>query len=249
VRYPCTFPAEAPRGPPPRRHPKEQLPTNANLANRTYPPCMTGSLSDRSHLHRKANKALDQNLVPGESVEVVIIGANHQAIIGTSRRAFVFKKGLVAGASFGSELTSWDYRNLNGVQIHTGMMTGAVVLQAPGQSGMKTNYWKNSDSDPYKAPNAIPIVRPWGPAKEGVARLRQLMDAAHQAGQQAPTEAAPLLNADPMAQLKQLGELRDAGAVTPEEFEAKKGLFCRIRGWVLGPLMSNTPFPLRFWAV
>jgi len=29
----------------------------------------------------------------------------------------------------------------------------------------------------------------------------------------------------------------------------EKGLFCRIRGWVFGPLMSNTPFPLRFWAV
>jgi Short C-terminal domain len=179
---------------------------------------MGTALADRSHLHRKANEALDQNLAAGESVEVVIIGPSNQAIIGTNRRVFVYKKGFMAGASFGSELTSWDYRNLNGVQIHTGMMTGAVVLQAPGQSGTRTNTWKNSDSDPYKAPNAIPIVRPWEPAQERVARLRELMDAANQTGQQ----AAPVLNVDPMAQLKQLGELRDAGVVTPEEFEAKK---------------------------
>jgi len=188
---------------------------------------MTGSLSDRSRLHRKANEALDQNLAPGETVEVVITGPSNQAIIGTNRRVFVYKKGFMAGASFGSELTSWDYRNLNGVQIHTGMMSGAVVLQAPGQSGTKTNIWKNGDSDPYKAPNAIPINRPWEPATEGVARLRQLMDAAHQTGQQEPTETAPFLNADPMAQLKQLGELRDAGVVTPEEFEAKKAEILR----------------------
>jgi hypothetical protein len=189
---------------------------------RTYSSGMTGSLADRSRLHRKANEALDQNLALGESVEVVIIGPSNQAIIGTNRRAFVYKKGFLAGASFGSELTSWDYRNLNGVQIHTGMMTGAVVLQAPGQSGAKTNIWKNGDSDPYKAPNAIPINRPWEPANQGVARLRELMDAANQAGQHPPTQAAPVLAADPMTQLKQLGELRDAGVVTSEEFEAKK---------------------------
>lgn len=183
---------------------------------------MPASLSDRSRLHRKANEALDQNLAPGESVEVVIIGMSNQAMIGTSRRVFVYKKGFMAGASFGSELTSWDYRNLNGVQMHTGMMSGAVVLQAPGQSGTKTNYWKQGDSDPHKAPNAIPISRPWEPATKGVARLRQLMDAAHQNGQQAQMDGTNPRNADPIAQLKQLGELRDAGVVTPEEFEAKK---------------------------
>ena len=33
------------------------------------------------------------------------------------RRALVFKKGFMAGASFGSELTSWSYRSLVGVQM------------------------------------------------------------------------------------------------------------------------------------
>jgi hypothetical protein len=46
----------------------------------------------------------------------------------------------MAGATFGSEMTPWDYRNLVGVQLHTGMMSGAVVLQAPGQWGTKTSY-------------------------------------------------------------------------------------------------------------
>lgn len=140
---------------------------------------MSGELTDRARLHKKANEALEQNLVPGETVEVIITGPSNQAIIGTNRRAFVYKKGFMAGASFGSELTTWDYCNLVGVQLHTGMMTGAVVLQAPGLAGTSTSTWNNKDSDPYKTPNAIPIVRPWDQAQAGVARLRQLVDAAH----------------------------------------------------------------------
>jgi len=38
--------------------------------------------------------------------------------------------------------------------------------------------------------------------------------------QQAPAAAAPA--ADPIAQLKQLGELRDSGVLTDAEFEAQK---------------------------
>jgi hypothetical protein len=188
---------------------------------------MTGTLTDRGRLHRKANEALDQNLAAGETVEVIITGPSNQAIIGTSRRAFVYKKGFMAGASFGSELTSFDYHNLVGVQIHTGMMSGAVVLQAPGQSGMKTNTWKSGDEDPYKAPNAIPIHRPWEPAAEGVAWLRQLIDAAHQPAAVAPVEPAKAQAPDLMTQLKQLGELRDAGVLTSDEFETKKAEILR----------------------
>jgi Short C-terminal domain len=181
-------------------------------------------LADRTRLHRKANEHLDANLADGESVEVVIMGPSSQAIIGTDRRVFVYKKGFMAGATFGAEMTSWSYRNLLGVQIHTGMRSGAVVLQGPGQSGTRTSYWRGGDSDPWKAPNAIPLTRPFERATEGVARLRQLIDAAHR--QVAPTayDAGPPATAgdDPIALLLRLGELRDGGVLTTEEFEAKK---------------------------
>lgn len=179
------------------------------------------ALADRGRLHRKANEALDQNLAPDETIQVIITGPSNQAIIGTDRRVFIYKKGFMAGASFGSELTSWDYRNLVGVQMHTGMMNGAVVLQAPGQTGTRTSAWGNSDSDPYKAPNAIPINRPWEPATEGVARLRSLIAVAQPMTASAQASASPP-SVDPITQLKQLGELRDAGVLTPAEFESKK---------------------------
>lgn len=177
-------------------------------------------------LHRKARSALEQNLAAGELVQVVILGSSNQAIIGTDRRAFVFKKGLMAGASFGSEMTSWAYRNLLGVQLHTGMVSGAVILQGPGQSGAKTSYWQNSDSDAHKAPNAIPVVRPFDAARAGVARLRLLVDSAHE-GTGPKVGARPLLPQPSAAngildELERLATLRQSGAITEDEFIALK---------------------------
>jgi len=173
-------------------------------------------------LHRKALDALQANLIPGEPVEVVILGPSNQAVIGTDRRAFIFKKGHIAGASFGAELTSWDYRNLVGVQLHTGMMTGAVILQGPGQSGTKTNTWGNKDDDPYKAPNAIPLNRPFDKAQAGVAALRQRIADAHNPSHPLPQSTpsiAPNLIAD---ELMKLSQLRDSGVLTEDEFAQQK---------------------------
>lgn len=39
---------------------------------------------------------------------------------------------------------------------------------------------------------------------------------------EAPPQAAPQAAADPIAQLKELGELRDSGVLTEEEFAAQK---------------------------
>jgi len=176
------------------------------------------ALTDRTRLHKKAVEQLDSNLVEGESIQAIITGPSNQAIIGTDRRVFVYKKGFMAGATFGSEITSWDYRNLNGVQMHTGMMNGAVLLQAPGQSGASTKTWGNSDSDPYKAPNAIPIVRPWDQANEGVARLRELIEMAHRPVAAVAADA-PVSVAD---ELKKLAQLRSDGLLDDDEFRDLK---------------------------
>lgn len=178
-----------------------------------------------SRLHRKAISALNDNMVDGEQVKAVVTGAASQAIIGTDRRAFVFKKGLVAGASFGSEFTSWDYRNLVGVQIHTGMMSGAVILQAPGQSGTRTSTWSLSNEDPYKAPNAIPIQRPYDDAKRGAAELRQLISNSHQKQfelSSVPVDFESGLTVSIADELSKLAELRSSGVLSEDEFSQLK---------------------------
>ncbi len=68
-----------------------------------------------------------------------------------------------------------------------------------------------------------------GPAGRGGARRRtrrrmgrrQDAASASQPQQQAPAEPAAVAS-DPMAELKKLGELHDAGVLTDDEFSAKK---------------------------
>jgi hypothetical protein len=169
----------------------------------------------RKGLHDKAIEAVEATLAPDEDVRLVIHGASHQAIFATDRRALVFKKGFMAGASFGCELTSWAYRNLVGVQIHTGMLSGAVVLQGPGQSGTRTSAWKAGESDPYQAPNAIPLDRPFDGARRRVGALGRLIDAAHRAEQPAPVALADESIAD---ELGKLAGWRSGGILSDQEF-------------------------------
>lgn len=170
-------------------------------------------------LHRKAIEAVERTLAPDEPVRLVIHGASDQAIIATDRRALVFKKGFMAGASFGSELTSWAYRNLVGVQIHTGMLSGAVVLQGPGQGGTRTSAWKAGESDPYQAPNAIPLDRPFDGARKRVGALGRLIDEAHRAEQPLPASPALESVAD---ELRKLADLRSDGVLSEQEFASLK---------------------------
>lgn len=169
-------------------------------------------------LHAKAVEAVEQTLAPDEQVRLVIHGLSDQAIVATDRRALVFKKGFMAGATFGSELTSWSYQSLVGVQVHTGMLSGAVVLQGPGQSGARTSTWKQDVDDPYQAPNAIPLGRPFDGAKKRVGRLSRLIDEAHRGG----TPAEGGTTASVADELRKLADLRNDGVLTDDEFASLK---------------------------
>jgi hypothetical protein len=172
-------------------------------------------------LKDRVKKALSENVAPDETIRVIIRGARGQAMIGTDSRVFVCKPGFMAGASFGAEVTSWSYRNLLGVQRHKGLMTGAVLLQGPGQTGKKTSYWANKkNDDPWKAPNAIPIAGDWSQVDAGVARLRQLIDQAHApSATERDVAPAPSSTAD---ELRKLAELHSQGVLTDEEFQSAK---------------------------
>lgn len=174
--------------------------------------------ADFEKLKKKVKAAVTENLAPDEAIRVIVHGANGQAIVGSDTRAFVCKPGFLAGATLGAEVTSWSYRNLLGVQVHKGMVSGAVVLQGPGQTGTKTSYWGGKGDDPYKAPNAIPVAGDWQTIQARVATLRQLIDAAHGSAV-APAPAPPASVAD---ELRKLADLRTEGVLSEDEFAALK---------------------------
>jgi hypothetical protein len=127
----------------------------------------------------------------------------------------------MAGAAFGAEMTSFDYRNIVGIQLHKGMITGAILVQAPGFSATSTSIWRNSDSDPYKTPNAIPIGSAGTYAADGVAALRKLI-AASQVDQTGTADAAASTPTSLAEELTKYVELCDSGAITAAEFDQLK---------------------------
>lgn len=153
----------------------------------------------------------------------MVHGPHSAAMIATDRRVFIFKTGAVAGATFGSKFSSFDYRSISGVQLHTGMMTGSAVLDVAGAAPVGSSYWGNKNNDPWKAQNAIPITKN-RQAQTEIARLRELIADWHDRGQ--GRSEYPPAPSDPgenvISQIKQLGELRDQGLLSPEEFDAKK---------------------------
>jgi len=179
--------------------------------------------ADYARLPQKTRAAIDASLAEDEVVKVVIKGVKDCVIVGTDRRAFLFKRGMLAGATFGHKLASFDYLNISGVEVHGGMQSGAVILHVPGAISAGTSYWGQGKDDPWKAYNAIPILRPYQPIEEAAAKLRGLISR-HQ--NKVPSTGAKEKDdagsTDTLNALKQLGELRDSGVLTTDEFEAKK---------------------------
>lgn len=173
---------------------------------------------DLTGLHAKALHSLARELLPRETVRVVILGERDQALIGTGRRALVFKKGAAGGALFTTELISWDYAHLTGVQTLLAESAGAIVLQASSAVGRTKRLRGQHEKDPFKAPNAIPIAPPFDAASAAADSLRALIAAANTPAAQAAPATAP----SPAQELHHLAELRDLGVITTEEFDIMK---------------------------
>jgi Short C-terminal domain/Bacterial PH domain len=166
-------------------------------------------------LHSKAKKAISAALEPDEQVMMAIAGEQGSAMVATTRRVFVFKMGANAGVMFGKQLNSWDYQNVSGVEVKNGLTTHAVVLQVPGAvSVTKFGRLSSGSHSVWEASNAIMAQ---GGVDEAVGTLRRLI-----ADQQRPDHNSEPVQPDPIDQIRRLGELRDEGLLTEEEFQAKK---------------------------
>jgi hypothetical protein len=139
------------------------------------------AIDDRSKLQKDANISLDRNLLFDEKVKVIIQGLLDSAIIGTDTRCFVYKRGEMGGAAFGGKLISWDYANLNGVQLETGSQSGAVSLQGPGTTSEDMSYWNTHKEGPAASPYQIALTKElFEQAREGIVVLRKLISNAQQ---------------------------------------------------------------------
>jgi hypothetical protein len=150
-------------------------------------------------LGKKSRKALEQNMGPGEAVEFCIAGNSDQAIVALSDRVLVIKPGHMAGASFGVKVTSFNYSDIRGIEIKTGFYSWIEIASA----GFETTGQKKNG---YEMPNCLPFRKHDLPIYQTrLDRLRTKFTEAKTVGNE-PDNL--------VAQLTQLGHLRDAGVLT-----------------------------------
>lgn len=123
-------------------------------------------------LNATAHQALEDELLPGEVVRVVIPGMANSAIIGTDRRIFVLKTGFRPDGSAARAVSSWGYRSIVEVQFEAGPLSAAVVVRADTVPASDAS---SRSTDAWYAPNAIAVNRArFQLAAEGVALLQKL---------------------------------------------------------------------------
>ena len=176
---------------------------------------------------------LDYVLEPVERVLVIINGSFRQAVVGTDRRLLVYKAGNQAGVMFSRRAMSWNYDEVADLHLDIGVKSGILTVVPIVPNPEIVKYGQSGHGSAQQSPNAITFAsKPGTMVAARVAALLEMVAEAHgyrgsrrrPPALPAPPGAAPEEPAapDPIEEIRRLGELREAGLVTDEEFLATK---------------------------
>jgi len=175
-------------------------------------------------LGAKEAKLRDQNMIRDEQVLGQVIGSFGQAIIATTHKVLIVKTGLMAGQTFGGKATSYDYRNIMGVEVRTGFSQGEFEVIVGGLATPAGNRYKDKVKA-AESPNAIVFAKSDQKLFQSMAAQIRVM-AAQPSAPPPHTLAAPANHASRQVpipeQIRQLAELHATGVLTDSEFAAKK---------------------------
>ena len=150
---------------------------------------------------RREIKHLNEYLTPHETVHRIVQGTyeNDQgiAVLTDQRLVFLFH-GLVR-----NRVEEFYFDRISSVQNEGGIATGSVVIHASGNKAKISQIVKDD-------------------ARALADDIRTHLGGPRVVAAVEPPVADPV-GADPLEQIRKLGELRDAGLLSDDEFEAKKG--------------------------
>lgn len=138
-----------------------------------------------------------------------------------TRSHLMFERGLIS-----TDAQQVPLRDVNDIDVRQSMTqkargVGDVLIHVRRPGGVETVRMTDV-SDPRGMQNAVNRVV--AEARAALQRSQNTMTYQHSMAPTYAPPAAPVAAStpDPMEQLRKLGELRDAGILTPEEFETKK---------------------------
>lgn len=192
----------------------------------------------KGKLSKAASKAIYRQCSHGEAPWFILSpGAGMGVLAAFENRLVIIKTGLVPGfmaGSLGGERASIFYfSQITGVEYNSGMMTGVLeVLTASYDGSANKDYWRgvlssrNADSNsPWTLSNCLPL--PKMEYSAALPHLDELRERISKASTPTVVVEVPEGRATPAAstladEIKQLGELVEAGVLSPEEFAQAK---------------------------
>ena len=166
-------------------------------------------------LGKKESSLVQSTLGEGETIIGAVIGSFGQAAVATEIRVLIIKTGMMAGQTFGGKVTSFDYRNIIGIEVKTGFGQGEFELLSGGLLNIQGNRTRTK-VEMAEAPNVI--VFPKGDLKafqDMATKVREITATSRTGDSTKSADSIP-------ESIKKLSDLKDAGILTVEEFEAKK---------------------------
>ncbi|QDG66058.1 hypothetical protein NIBR502772_07360 [Pseudarthrobacter sp. NIBRBAC000502772] len=155
-------------------------------------------------------RKLESHLWEGERVEQILTGqyaGGLGILVLSDRRIFFLKDGVMKQVS-----EDFPFSKISSMQWNSGLALGAVTVFVSGNKAEITN-----------------VAKQLGKAFVDAARDRIAPSAPRASESQVAAHPAVQETEDVYANLAKIGQLRDAGVLTPEEFETKKAeLLARI---------------------
>lgn len=207
-----------------------------NTRTPTGPPNKTGGLTILQHCHE------------GEEPWFIFTSFGAGCMACFDDRLMIIKggnmQGFMAGTAFGSRSTTFYYHDINAIEFNKQVFGSVLeVLTASYQGTANHDYWRgssqsrNADSgNPFTLSNTLPCSNgEYTRARAEMSELRQRIAAAKRNNmtftmpsiptvpQTLPAPGVTAASSDDLvSRLAKLAELRDAGALTDEEFAAAK---------------------------
>lgn len=166
-----------------------------------------------SSLPGALGRAVDTSLRDGEAIEMEVHMNWGEAIAVTDQRVLILKGGLQGNAGLlGSKAVSYPYRSISSVEHRQGFLGGHVTILAAGVFESHPNsFTRNRERENVVTYQSTQL-------RGTVHKVVELIQAKVEEANRAPGPQSNGL----AEQLAKLGDLRDKGILTDDEFAAAK---------------------------
>ena len=168
-------------------------------------------------LKGKLEKAFQENIAEGETVDVKLQLHAGEGIAVTNKGVMIIKAGMVSAAGFfGASCKTFYYNQITSVDLRLGVMGGHIQLTVAGSTDIKGKGFL----DMGKAENAATFTMDY---KDRMKKVAELIRERVQLSQTQGT--TPQQTKSVAEQIKELADLKQQGILSEEEFDqAKKKL-------------------------